>query len=173
MIHIELRPELDAQIAAWAQARGLALEQYIIQRLEEYSISRNPGHSSVNEAIDRIQALRRGNLLGRCECQRLDQRRPQVLMAAFVADASVTLPWCFDDAATTWRRMLPDRLREEDTVIVPAHWATEVSNGPLTAARTWRIEPGRGALSGRIGFAADLCRTGAHVDTSESRLRPR
>ncbi len=30
MIHIELRPELEAKIAAQAQACGLALEQYVV-----------------------------------------------------------------------------------------------------------------------------------------------
>ncbi len=29
MIHLELRPEIEAQLAAEAQARGLALDRYI------------------------------------------------------------------------------------------------------------------------------------------------
>ena len=32
-------------------------------------------------------------------------------MATFIADASVTLPWCFEDEATAWTDSLLDRLR--------------------------------------------------------------
>lgn len=64
----------------------------------------------------------------------------------FVADASVTLSWCFEDEATAWTDGLLDRLRNGDGIIVPAHWPTEVSNGLLMAVRRKRIPAGRPAL---------------------------
>ena len=67
-------------------------------------------------------------------------------MAAFVADASVTLPWCFEDEATPWTEDLLDRLRGGDQIVVPAHWPIEISNGMLMALRRKRIQPGRSEL---------------------------
>ncbi len=67
-------------------------------------------------------------------------------MSAFVADASVTLPWCFEDEADSWTNSLLQRLRGGDTIFVPAHWPTEVTNGLLTALRTKRVQPGRPEL---------------------------
>ena len=42
-------------------------------------------------------------------------------MAAFVIDASATLPWCFADEATEGTNALLTRLRTGDEAIVPAH----------------------------------------------------
>jgi predicted nucleic acid-binding protein len=67
-------------------------------------------------------------------------------MTTFVADASVTLPWCFQDEATAWTDSLLDRLRGGDRIAVPAHWPTEISNGLLMALRRKRIQPGRPEL---------------------------
>jgi predicted nucleic acid-binding protein len=67
-------------------------------------------------------------------------------MAIFVADASATLPWCFEDEATAWTESLLDRLRAGDRIVVPAHWPTEVSNGLLMAVRRKRVPPGRPEL---------------------------
>jgi predicted nucleic acid-binding protein len=67
-------------------------------------------------------------------------------MATFVADASVTLPWCFQDEATAWTDGLLDRLRGGDRIAVPAHWPTEISNGLLMGLRRKRIPPGRPQL---------------------------
>jgi predicted nucleic acid-binding protein len=67
-------------------------------------------------------------------------------MATFVADASVTLPWCFQDEATAWTDSLLDRLRVGDRIVVPAHWPTEVSNGLLMALRRKRVQSGRPEL---------------------------
>lgn len=64
MIQIELQPELEAQLAAEAQARGMELNEYIIAKLEQ---SRPAGPSethSVADAIDRIRELRKGITLG-------------------------------------------------------------------------------------------------------------
>ena len=67
-------------------------------------------------------------------------------METFVADASVTLPWCFEDEATAWTDGLLDRLRSGGQIVVPAHWPTEISNGILMALRRKRIQPGRSEL---------------------------
>ena len=64
----------------------------------------------------------------------------------FVADASVTLAWCFEDEATAWTDGLLDRLRNRDQIVVPAHWPTEISNGMLMALRRKRIQPDRPEL---------------------------
>ncbi len=58
----------------------------------------------------------------------------------FVADASVTLAWCFPDEATPWTESLLDRVAQGEQVIAPAHWPTEVSNGLLMAFRRKRID---------------------------------
>ena len=63
-------------------------------------------------------------------------------MSIFVIDASATLPWCLKDEETAWTIGLLRRLNAGDTIVVPAHWPTEVSNGLLTVIRRKRIEPG-------------------------------
>jgi predicted nucleic acid-binding protein len=67
-------------------------------------------------------------------------------MSAFVVDTSVVLAWCFEDEATVWTEGLLERLRRGDSVIVPAHWPVEVSNGMLMALRRKRIQQGRPQL---------------------------
>ena len=67
-------------------------------------------------------------------------------MAVFVIDAFATLPWCFEDVATSWTGGLLERLRGGDQIQVPAHWPTEISNGMLLALRRKRIQPGRPEL---------------------------
>jgi predicted nucleic acid-binding protein len=62
-------------------------------------------------------------------------------MAAFILDASVALAWCFEDEKTDWSEEVLERLRHSDRVNVPAHWAVEVANGLLMAARKKRIPP--------------------------------
>lgn len=63
----------------------------------------------------------------------------------FVADASVTLPWCFRDEATPWTESLLNRLDSGDMIEVPAHRIVEVADGLLMAERRKRIPPGRAA----------------------------
>jgi predicted nucleic acid-binding protein len=58
----------------------------------------------------------------------------------FVVDASATLAWCFRDEATDWSRALLQRVRNGETVRVPAHWSTEVANGLLVASRRKRLD---------------------------------
>ena len=60
-------------------------------------------------------------------------------MAAFVIDASATLPWCFADEATEMTNALLTRLKTGDEAIVPAHWPVEVANALLIAVRRRRI----------------------------------
>ena len=62
MIHLDLQPEIEAQLAAEAQARGLALDQYV----EELVVSRpvqQPRTESPAEAVAAIRELRKGNRL--------------------------------------------------------------------------------------------------------------
>jgi predicted nucleic acid-binding protein len=60
-------------------------------------------------------------------------------MAAFVIDASATLPWCFADEATPATNQLLTRLRTGDEAIVPPRWPLEVVNALLIAIRRERI----------------------------------
>ena len=62
-------------------------------------------------------------------------------MAAFVLDASATLPWCFSDEATAATNALLTRLRTGEEAIVPAHWLLEVANALLIAVRRQRVTP--------------------------------
>src|SRR5580704_17137718 len=61
-------------------------------------------------------------------------------MAGFVADASATLPWCFEDEATPATEALLERLRAGEPAFVPAHWAAEVMNALIMATRRNRID---------------------------------
>ena len=60
-------------------------------------------------------------------------------MDRLVADASVTLTWCFEDEAMPWTDALLARLRAGDEAIVPLHWPAEVANALLIAVRRGRI----------------------------------
>jgi len=72
-------------------------------------------------------------------------------MPGFVADASATLPWCFEEEATPATEALLERLRAGEPGVVPAHWPTEVMNGLVMALRRGRIDLERVAR-----FARDL-----------------
>ena len=56
----------------------------------------------------------------------------------FVLDGSVTLAWILPDDASTEADALRDALAT-DSAIVPGHWALEVANGLLAAARRRRL----------------------------------
>jgi hypothetical protein len=62
MIQIQLQPDVEAQLAAEAQARGLALDHYIEMIVKARSVEQLR-QRSVAEAIDRIRELRKGNKL--------------------------------------------------------------------------------------------------------------
>lgn len=64
MIQIQLQPEMEAQLAAEAQAHGMALEHYIVEKLAGAGPAQSTERASVAKAIDRIRELRRGNNLG-------------------------------------------------------------------------------------------------------------
>ena len=57
-----MRPRLEAQLAAEAQARGLAFDHYIEMIVKARSVEQIR-QQSVAEAIDRIRELRKGNKL--------------------------------------------------------------------------------------------------------------
>jgi hypothetical protein len=64
MIQLELQPEIEAQLAAEAEARGLALDLYIVEKLVGSGPVDPVRQRSVGEAIDAIRELRKGNSLG-------------------------------------------------------------------------------------------------------------
>jgi predicted nucleic acid-binding protein len=59
-------------------------------------------------------------------------------MSGFVADASVTLAWCFSDEGTPLTTSLMTRAIEGESILVPPNWPTEVLNGVLRAKRRGR-----------------------------------
>jgi hypothetical protein len=61
MIQIQLEPEVEAQLATEARARGMALEHYIVEKL---SGAHPASRQDVAAAIETIRRLRRGNTLG-------------------------------------------------------------------------------------------------------------
>jgi hypothetical protein len=63
MIQIQLRPEIEAQLAAEAQDHGLALDRYIEKIVSGRAVTNTKRHS-VGQAIDRIRELRKGSSLG-------------------------------------------------------------------------------------------------------------
>lgn len=62
MIQIQLRPEIEARLAAEARDSGLALDAYI-ERLVSSRPAAATKQRPVGDAIDRIRELRRGNRL--------------------------------------------------------------------------------------------------------------
>ncbi|MBU2743233.1 MULTISPECIES: type II toxin-antitoxin system VapC family toxin [Acidithiobacillus] len=56
----------------------------------------------------------------------------------FIADASMTLAWCFRDETAEFPNRVRERLLVEG-LCVPAHWALEVCNALLAGARRGRI----------------------------------
>ena len=80
-------------------------------------------------------------------------------MAGFIADASVTLPWCFEDEASTWTESLLDRLGRRESITVPAHWPIEVANALLMAMRRGRV-----TLAKIEGFVEDLQSLAIHIE---------
>jgi predicted nucleic acid-binding protein len=86
-------------------------------------------------------------------------------MAAFVIDASATLPWCFADEATGATNAMLALLRTGDEAIVPAHWPVEVANALLIAVRRKRISP-----EDAHQFLVDLESLPIRVDTTTKNL---
>lgn len=63
-----------------------------------------------------------------------------------VIDASITLPWYFQDEATAFSESLLDRVVANGAV-VPAHWKLEIANAFRTSLRKGRIDRGYRDLS--------------------------
>lgn len=59
---------------------------------------------------------------------------------SIVIDASITLPWYFDDEVSPATEAVMDRVVAEGAV-VPAHWKLEIANGFRTGLRRGRIVP--------------------------------
>jgi len=67
MIRLELQSEVEAQLAAEARDRGLALDQYVEKIVEARPVDAAVGQArthSVAQAIERILELREGTSLG-------------------------------------------------------------------------------------------------------------
>jgi hypothetical protein len=64
MIQIQLEPEIEAQLAAEAQARGLSLDRYIVEKLIGARAIEPSRQRSVGDAINTIRELRRESKLG-------------------------------------------------------------------------------------------------------------
>jgi predicted nucleic acid-binding protein len=60
-------------------------------------------------------------------------------MPSFVPDASVTLPWCFEDERTAFTESLLNRIRISESVIVPGHWPVEILNSLIQAKKRGRV----------------------------------
>jgi len=86
-------------------------------------------------------------------------------MAAFILDASATLPWCFADEATAATNAMLARLRTSDEAIVPAHWPAEVANVLLIAVRRQRI-----SSDDALAFLEDLEGLPIRLDPSSKSL---
>lgn len=63
MIQIQLEPEIEARLTAEAQARGLSLTHYIVEKLAGARPLEPPRQRSVGDAVDTIRELRRGSKL--------------------------------------------------------------------------------------------------------------
>jgi predicted nucleic acid-binding protein len=85
-------------------------------------------------------------------------------MPGFVADASATLAWCFEDEATPATEALLERVRAGEIAVVPAHWPTEVMNGLVMGVRRGRIDPERVAR-----FARDLAALPIRIEPPHAR----
>lgn len=58
---------------------------------------------------------------------------------SFVPDASVTLPWCFEDERTPFTESLLNRIRARERAVVPSHWPAEVLNSLVQAKKRGRV----------------------------------
>lgn len=60
-------------------------------------------------------------------------------MSAFVPDASVTLPWCFEDERTPYTQALLASLAGGYVAKVPSHWPIELLNALIQAKKRRRV----------------------------------
>ena len=59
MVHLNLQPELQARITAQAHARGLALEQYIVETLDTSTAPAIHDQHGAGETLHQEQAAQR------------------------------------------------------------------------------------------------------------------
>ena len=72
-------------------------------------------------------------------------------MASFVLDASVVLPWCFDDETTAYTEGLLNRCAAGEEVMVASVWPLEITNGSMQPVKPVVREQHSPALSGSAG----------------------
>lgn len=65
-------------------------------------------------------------------------------MSGFVLDCTVTMSWCFEDAADDWADGLLGRLGRE-MALVPTVWCIEVAESLLGAERMGKLRPAESA----------------------------
>jgi hypothetical protein len=70
MIQIQLQPEMEAQLAAEARARGITLDRYI-ETIVSARPAENAGSRTIAEAIEAIRAMRKDSSLGGPEIKEL------------------------------------------------------------------------------------------------------
>lgn len=64
MIQIQLQPEVEAQLAAEAQAYGVALDDYVASIVRARPVEPSRQQRTVSEAIKNLRELRKGSNLG-------------------------------------------------------------------------------------------------------------
>ncbi len=64
MVHLELQPDVEAQLAQEARSRGLSVERYIQTIMESRPVAAAHDSSMVSGAVERIRELSRANRLG-------------------------------------------------------------------------------------------------------------
>jgi hypothetical protein len=66
MIRIDLQPEIESQLAAQAEARGISFSDYVSELLVKQAeqLTTRSGTQSIADAVNRIRELRKGNKLG-------------------------------------------------------------------------------------------------------------
>src|SRR5579884_494034 len=80
-------------------------------------------------------------------------------MPALVADASVTIAWCFDDEQTAFTEKLLNQIRRRDEFLVACHWPLETMNALVQAKKRGRVTEERIQI-----FLRDLASFGILVD---------
>src|SRR5690348_12820615 len=84
-------------------------------------------------------------------------------MAGFIPDASIVLPWRFEDEATTWTDSLLERIKQGERAVVPGHWPLEVLNSLLVSQRRARV-----TAEQVREFIQDLAALPIHIEPAHS-----
>lgn len=70
-MQLDIQPEIEAQLAAEAQACGLALNLYVVEKLREPRLLPVASQPFIAEAIENLRALRKGTSLSGSEIKEL------------------------------------------------------------------------------------------------------